>query len=98
MRRTVSAFLCLVVLAVASTSWAQALMPTPPEEVGLSSQRLERIGQVFRQDIDQGKLPGVVLAIARKGRLAYFESFGFRDRSAGVPMPKDAIFRMGGLV
>src|SRR3712207_8260144 len=29
MRRTVSAFLCLVVLAVASTSWAQALMPTP---------------------------------------------------------------------
>ena len=94
MRRTAGALLCVVVLAAASTAWAQALAPAAPEEVGLSAQRLERVGQVFRQEIDQGKLPGVVLAIARNGRLAYLESFGFRDKAAGAPMPKDAIFRI----
>ena len=94
MRRTAGALLCVVVLAAASTAWAQALAPAAPEEVGLSAQRLERVGQVFRQEIDQGKLPGVVLAIARNGRLAYLESFGLRDKAAGAPMPKDAIFRI----
>ena len=94
MRRTAGALLCVVVLAAASTAWAQSLAPAAPEEVGLSAQRLERVGQVFRQEIDQGKLPGVVLAIARNGRLAYLESFGFRDKAAGAPMPKDAIFRI----
>jgi len=94
MRRTAGALLCVVVLAAASTAWAQSLAPAAPEEVGLSAQRLERIGQVFRQEIDQGKLPGVVLAIARNGRLAYLESFGLRDKAAGAPMPKDAIFRI----
>jgi len=49
MRRTAGALLCVVVLAAASTAWAQALAPAAPEEVGLSAQRLERVGQVFRQ-------------------------------------------------
>src|ERR671921_592345 len=84
----------VLVMAAGQPVRAGALAPTKPEEVGLSAQRLERIGQVFRQEIDQGRLPGVVVAIARKGRLAYYESFGFRDKGTGEPMPKDAIFRV----
>ncbi len=34
------------------------------------------------------------MLVARKGRVAYFESFGFRDQASGAPMPKDAIFRI----
>ena len=94
MRKIPGMLVCLVALVATSVAWARGLEPAKPEEVGLSSQRLERIGQVFRQEIDQGKLPGAVALIARKGRLAYHESFGFLDKATGAPMPKDAVFRI----
>lgn len=68
-----------------------------PEAVGLSSARLERLAQAIKQDIDHGRMPGAVVAIARKGKLAYYESFGFLDKAAGTPMPKDAIFALASM-
>jgi CubicO group peptidase (beta-lactamase class C family) len=94
MRRIVSAFIYVVAVAAASAAWAQSLAPAKPEEVGLSSQRLERVGQFFKQEVDQGRIPGVVIAVARKGRLAYHEAYGFRDKQGEAPMPKDAVFRI----
>jgi len=81
-------------LAAALPAAAQSLEPVKPEDVGLSSERLERIGQVFNREIDQGKLPGAVVLVARKGRVAYFQSFGFRDKPAQSPMTKDALFEI----
>ncbi len=83
-----------VTLALLAAAAAQTLAPAKPDEVGLSPQRLERVGQFFKQEVDQGRIPGAVIAIARKGKLAYFESFGFRDKEAEAPMPKDAEFRI----
>jgi CubicO group peptidase (beta-lactamase class C family) len=94
MRRIASAFIYVVAVVAASTAWAQSLAPVKPEEVGLSSQRLERVGQFFKQEVDQGRIPGVVIAVARKGRLAYYEAYGFRDKQGEAPMPKDAVFRI----
>ena len=74
------------------TSWP--LPAAVPEEIGLSSARLARLSAVLRGEIERGRVPGVVALIARRGRLAYFESFGKRDPAAGGPMPKDAIFRI----
>jgi CubicO group peptidase (beta-lactamase class C family) len=82
-----------IALAASSPAWTQPLPVARPEEVGMSSHRLERIGQVFRKDIEDGKLPGVVIMIARRGRLIYSECYGFQDKAAGTPMAKDAIFR-----
>jgi CubicO group peptidase (beta-lactamase class C family) len=93
-RRIVSAFIYVVAVAAASAAWAQSLAPAKPEEVGLSSQRLERVGQFFKQEVDQGRIPGVVIAVARKGRLAYYEAYGFRDKPGEAQMPKDAVFRI----
>ena len=50
-----------------------------PEEIGLSSARLARLGEVMRGEIERGRVPGAVALIARRGRLGYFESFGQRD-------------------
>ena len=72
----------------------EALAPARPEEVGLSSERLGRIRQVMEEEVAAGRLPGAVVMIARRGRLAYAESFGFRDKAAGAPLEKDAIFRI----
>ena len=74
-----------------------SLSVAKPETVGLSSARLERLAQAIKQDVDRGRMPGAVVAIARKGKLAYYESFGFVDKAAGMPMPKDAIFALASM-
>ena len=68
-----------------------------PEQVGLSSARLERAAQVIRQDVERRLIPGAVLLIARFGRVGYAEAFGFRDREAGAEMRLDAIFRVASM-
>jgi CubicO group peptidase (beta-lactamase class C family) len=76
---------------------ADPLPRAQPETVGLSSERLARIAKVVNADIERGRLPGMVVAVARKGRLAYYESFGYLDKQAGTPMPKDAIFNIASM-
>jgi len=78
----------------AAGSWAQDLPAAAPESVGMSAQRLARIGDAFRKEIDQGKLPGAVFLVARRGKLVYSEAIGFQDKDAGKPMAKDSIFRI----
>jgi len=68
-----------------------------PEQIGLSSARLERLSSVVRQDVERGLIPGAVLAIARGGRVGYAEAFGWRDREAAAPMTPDAIFRVASM-
>ena len=65
-----------------------------PEEIGLSTARLARLGEVMAGEIERGRVPGAVALVARRGRLGYFESFGRRDAAGGAPMTKDAIFRI----
>jgi CubicO group peptidase (beta-lactamase class C family) len=65
-----------------------------PEDIGLSSGRLARLGEVMRAEVECGRVPGAVALIARRGRLGFFESFGQRDAAGGAPMTKDAIFRI----
>ena len=84
----------IVVALLSSSSFAQSLTAVAPEKVGLSAERLGRIGKALNAEIEQGRLPGAVVLIARKGQIAYFESFGFQDKSTGKPMSKDAIFRV----
>ena len=68
-----------------------------PEQVGLSSARLERLAGVIRADVERRLIPGAVLAIARAGRVGYAEAFGWRDREAGAAMGLDAIFRIASM-
>jgi len=73
---------------------ARALSTASPQEVGLSKERLARIGQALNGQIEAKSFPGAVALIVRKGRIAYFESFGHLDPRTGAPMTKDAIFRL----
>ena len=68
-----------------------------PEQVGLSSARLERAAEVIRRDVERKLIPGAVLMIARGGRIGYAEAFGLRDREAAAPMTLDAIFRIASM-
>ena len=92
MRRRVL-LLSFVLLLVAPIS-VRALPPGTPEEVGLSKERLARIGQMLNGQIEVRSFPGAVALVARKGRVAYFEAVGQLDPKTGSPMSKDAIFRL----
>src|SRR4051794_31068862 len=91
MRRSLSVFVVAASLSI--SVFAQSLPTAKPEGVGLSSERLGRIGKVLQAEIQAKKIPGAVAIVARKGRVAYFEAFGARDPASNGPMTKDAIFR-----
>ncbi len=92
-RRIALVTLLSVVLLVGHVS-AQGLPAARPEQVGLSSERLERVSRALRGEIEAGKFPGAVALVARRGQIVYFESFGVRDKATGDPLAKDAIFRL----
>jgi CubicO group peptidase (beta-lactamase class C family) len=76
-----------------------ALVPTAPkpEEVGFSSERLQRVHEAVQRHIDAKELSGVVTVVARKGRVAHFEAQGLMDIESKKPMPKDGIFRLASM-
>lgn len=65
-----------------------------PEDVGLSTAGLARLGRVLRDEVQRGRVPGAVALIARRAQLAYHESFGIRDPASGAPMAQDSVFRI----
>ena len=65
-----------------------------PESVGLSSKRLERIDGLMREAVEDNVVAGVITLVARRGKLAHLESFGWRDLEARKPMAFDTIFRI----
>ena len=88
------AFVLAVLVLAAPVAWAADLAVAKPEQVGMSGERLARITELMKADVEKGRLPGAVAVVARKGRIAYFEAVGFRDRAAGTPLRKDDIFRV----
>jgi CubicO group peptidase (beta-lactamase class C family) len=65
-----------------------------PEDVGLSSERLKRVGELMQRHIAAQMFPGAVTLVARNGRVAHFEVHGLMDAETKKPMQKDAIFRI----
>ena len=72
---------------------AARLIEASPEEVGLSSSRLENVSRLVQGYIDDGKFPGAITMIARRGKVVHFETYGNMDDEAGKAMSSDAIFR-----
>ena len=84
----------LLCLSTANFGAAQSLPSARPEQVGLSSERLNRLTATLKADIDKGVIPGAVLLVARHGKVALFEAIGVRNPETKAPMTKDAIFRI----
>jgi len=85
-------------LLASSAAFAEDPLPrAKPEAVGLSSERLARIGATLKADIDAGRIPGAVIAIARHGKLVMFDAYGWRDKAANLPMTTDTIFNIASM-
>src|SRR5262245_29396607 len=92
---TARAALVWLALVVSFAALAASTPPLPtaqPESVGMSSQRLAKIGAALKKEVADGSFRGAVVMVARKGKLVYHEAVGMQ--SASTPMSEDTVFRI----
>jgi CubicO group peptidase (beta-lactamase class C family) len=89
-----TALLLVLVVALPLDLLAQSLQRARPEDVGMSSERLQRLSTVFKKYVEQQQLAGGVVMIAREGKVVYAQAFGERDRESHATMQEDAVFRI----
>jgi CubicO group peptidase (beta-lactamase class C family) len=90
-------FLGALALATASMAHSQPLPAAAPESVGVSSERLRNIDAFLSREIERNRVPGAVVAIARRGRLVYFKAFGYADKARGIPASTDTVFQLASM-
>ena len=99
MMKSLLAFL-LVALPVSLSAQTPSQRKSPhlteaaPARVGMSAQRLARIDSMCQQAVAQGKVPGVVALVARKGKIVYYKAFGMADNQKGRALQREDIFRI----
>jgi len=67
---------------------------TTPEEVGVSSERLERLDAGMQAMVDDGKLAGISTILARHGKVVFTDAVGTLDVSKNNAVELDSIFRI----
>lgn len=63
----------------------------PPESVGMSSERLDRVAPLIQRSIEDKYIPGAVTLVARRGSIVHLQSHGLGIAGEGA-MTTDAIF------
>ncbi|HJM88129.1 MAG TPA: serine hydrolase domain-containing protein [Dehalococcoidia bacterium] len=72
---------------------APQMLEAAPEDVGMSSQRLENVTALVQRYLDDGRYAGAISMVARRGQVVHFETYGQMDIEAGKAMQPDTIFR-----
>jgi CubicO group peptidase (beta-lactamase class C family) len=67
---------------------------TDAEEVGFDAGRLERIDRHFAGYVEEGQLPGWLIVVTRRGRVAHLSRCGDADVEAGRPVEVDTLWRI----
>lgn len=71
------------------------LSPTvDPSSAGFDPDRLARIDRHFQRYVDDGLLPGWLIAVMRHGELVHVARSGHRDVEAGIPVTDDTVWRI----
>lgn len=70
------------------------LTKTTPDKVGMSSSRLEHLTNTMQDYVDNDQLSGSVVLVARKGKIAYLNTFGQQDIEKKQAMQENSIFRI----
>ncbi len=84
----------LVIASMICLSATAQPVPTKPEQVGLSSERLVRVDAFLARLQAEGKLAGAVTLVARRGQLVSLKAHGFADIESKRPMRTDDIFNI----
>jgi CubicO group peptidase (beta-lactamase class C family) len=86
--------LCIAFTLLAFQAVGQTFSAAKPEDVGMSSKRLERIDQMLQDYVSRNQVPGAVGFIARRGKVVYHKAFGYSNIETRSPLKKTDIFRI----
>ena len=86
----------MVVFALVA-SWARGAEIADPATAGFDAARLGRLDAVIQAQVDEKKIAGVVLYVARDGKEVRHRGYGMSDIEAGKAMKTDAIFRIASM-
>lgn len=90
--------LCLLPAAVVPARAQEELPQAEPESLGMRADVLQRIGPAVEAAIEAKEIPGAVVLVARRGKVAYRKAFGNRAVEPGIePMTTDTIFDMASM-
>lgn len=87
-------FIFLVFFCLDCSVFAQNISVVSPESVGFSSERLARLDEKFNSYVTDNRMAGSVILVERKGKVAYYKAFGFRDKESGSRMELGSMFRI----
>ncbi len=68
-----------------------------PEAVGMSAERIQRLDNVMKSFVTDGKLPGFTAILIRNGQIVYHKAYGVSDVATKRAMQKDDIFRIASM-
>lgn len=74
---------------------AQEIEIVDPASVGMSREYLGHIDTLVGRHLEEDAYQGIVVLVARHGRVCYFKAFGKADE--GVAMRTDAVFRLASM-
>src|SRR4030081_3398839 len=95
--RSVRVVPVVLVAILAASSFGATLTVSKGEDVGMSSERLNRIQPMIQSHIDGHDFSGAVTLVARKGKVVHFEAHGMADAEANRPMTTGTLFRLASM-
>ncbi|WP_442510659.1 serine hydrolase domain-containing protein [Novipirellula sp. SH528] len=82
-------------LQAQSTSVATTALPTADaSDVGMSADALAKVDAAMQESIDENRIPGGIVMIARHGKVVLHKAYGKMDLEADKPMKPDTIVRI----
>jgi len=84
----------LVVFSLPVISTGYQLPTAAPEQVGFSAEKLSQTRSAIQKLVDEKRIAGGVVVVARRGKVVQFEACGMMDMEDHKPMRRDAIFRI----
>jgi CubicO group peptidase (beta-lactamase class C family) len=73
------------------------LIAAAPEVVGLSSVKLQHLTRLVHGYVDDGKIPGAIAVVLRRGKVVHVDVVGRSDVETAKPMTWDTIFRIASM-
>lgn len=93
-----SLFLTLLTFVATTTASPPGLVRCSPEECGLNAARLTAIDNVVEEGLRYERMPGCVVLVGHRGRIAWLKSYGSRQLKPDVvPMTTDTVFDLASL-
>ena len=87
-------YLALILCMGALLGLHAQLPTTSPEQAGFDPNRLEVLHQTTRNFVEDGRHAGIITLLARNGKIADFQTYGYRDLEKKLPMERDTICRI----